>query len=87
MIIRLLYRWLWSKCALFHRWNHTLPNRVNNVFVFKLVKNTIASQHNKVMVILIYFKETYIRIGYNNFWIAQKIRYFCFNISKSSTNT
>lgn len=60
---------------------------MNNVFVLKLIEDTITSKHNKVMGALIDFEETHIRLCDYDFWISKKSRNFRLDITESPTNT
>lgn len=62
--------------------SNTVPHTGTAVFVGQLVKNAIASQNDKV-VILRNFECFNIRFAYNNIWIATAKFKFCFRIAES----
>ena len=60
---------------------------MNNVFIFKLIEDTVAPKNDKVVGILINFEEANIRLSNHNFGISEQWWDFRFNIAKSPANT
>jgi hypothetical protein len=61
---------------------NSVPNFINTISIIKLFKNTIASDHYKIEIIL-GFKTFYVWLTYNYVWISPVLGSFSFNVSKS----